>query len=269
MDLGKSVDSAGWLILGEEDLRHLQGMSFCEIDRENMKGRINPSSKLPRDLLLEEEGRVFSQYAKSLDIIREIREKCENEEKYHNAIVEGLRLMFQRARYIFWEDEGGVVPNEIRSLVLSPRWVEASRNLANLLVKDLLLAIYGNKGEYRGLNAYEASAQESYGYDLLKVFNNLKSQWKKIVDYLREHVELVEFLGLIWFAFKRAAESEIDYVGTRVLIFEEILKVVANKRSITEDVLRRKLKIMGEELDNCIEGDSWGLRWDYVFTIPW
>jgi hypothetical protein len=270
MDQRKNINDAGWLPLKEEDIIHLQKTNFCEIDYENMRGRVNISSKLPEDLLLTEEGRIFSEYIKSLEIIRKVHEVCRHEKEYRNAIAQGLKYMFKKSRYTFWEKEEGSIPEKIRSLILSPQWIEVSESFADFLTRDLLIAIYGVDEFLLNTNTKNMTSRE-FSNILSIIFedNILKAQWKKIIEYFREHVEHVEFLGLTWLIFKEICEHGIGYVGARVLVFEEIIKKVANKRGVNENDLCNRLKMMSEELDEQTEGESWGLNWSDIFTIPW
>jgi len=265
MDLRKDLNAAGWLPLNEEDIRLIQELDFCEVDYENMRGRINPFSELPEDLLSTDEGLIFSDYIKSTNIIEEIRKTCKNEEEYRYAIVNGLKLMFQRAKYTFWEKEEGVMPSEVCSLVLSPQWVRASEVFANLLVKNLITSIYGSSS----LLSTNESTTGKENYGLLKILNGIKPQFTKIVEYFSKRPELIEFLGLVWFAFKKVEEDKIDYLGARILVLDEVIKIMATKKSIDEDKLRNELKEMSENLDELIEGEPWGLSWGDVFIVPW
>jgi hypothetical protein len=272
IDLGKSVDDAGWIPLNEENIRCLQKISFCEVDYENMSGRVNPHSKLPEDLLLTEEGLIFSEYIKSLDIAEEVRRICNNEKEYLSAITKGLKLMFQRARYTFWEREdekgGGYIPDKIRSLILNSQWARTSESFADWLAENLLVTVYGaDKLLDTGGNSGQGESHDLH----LEVFDNevLKGQWSKIIEYLSNHKEIVEFLGLIWFSFKKIDENKIDHMGARIIILEEIIKVVASKKGMDENILRDKLKTIGEALDRLNEEELWGLNWGDVFIIPW
>jgi hypothetical protein len=264
LDFGKDLHDAGWLPLKEEDVRNLQQFSFCEVDYENMRGRINPLSKLPEDLLLTNEGLIFSDYIKSVDVIKEVYRRCEDVKQYHNIIASGLKFMFQKANYVFWEKEGGSVPDEIRSLILSPQWVRASEKFANLLTQSLLTTIIdGTIGEDRLTTTQEENNE------ILKIFNAIKTQWMSIVKYFSEHPELIEFLGLIWFTFKRVEENRVEYLGARIFVFNEVAKMVANKKGIGKDLLHKKLEEMSEDLDKLIEKEQWGVSWSDIFTIPW
>jgi hypothetical protein len=266
IEQGKSVNDVGWIPLDEKNMRILRKVSFCEVDYENKRGRINPYAELPKDFLSRKEGLIFLEYNKSLSIIREIWRICRNDEEYYNTIKKGLRLMFQRARYTFWEEETREsIPDDIRSLILAPQWAKASGDLGDLLAKDLLKKIYGT-------NELTDTTRERYNnFHLSKIFysSEVEGQWRKIAEYLSRHKEIVEFLGLIWFAADEADKSSIDYMGARLLILEETIKAVAVKRHIDEKSLRDKLKNLGEELDKLTEGESWGVDWSNVFIIPW
>jgi hypothetical protein len=267
MDQGKSVNDAGWLPLNEEDIRSLQKISFCEIDYENMCGRVNPYGNLSEDFLLTEEGHIFSEYVKSLNIAEEVRKICKNEEEYCSTIGKGLKLMFQGARYTFWEKEEAeeTVPEDVRSVILSSQWVRASETFADMLVKELLASIYG------ACESIDMDKNVAKRKDNNPLFNNvrIRDQWEKIIEYFSKHREVIDFLGLIWFAIKKVDENGIDHVGARIFILDEIIKAVADKRCMNEDDLRAELKRVGEDLDGLIEKESWGLNWSDVFTIPW
>lgn len=266
MDLRKSLDDAGWLPLNEEDLRLVRELNFCEVDYENMRGRINPLSKLPEEVLSTDEGLIFSDYIKSMSIIKEVYGVCRDEKKYCDAITNGLKLMFQRAKYAFWEKEGGFMPDEVRSLILNPQWIRISEKFSNFLAESLISTIiYGPSSI---LSVYK-NVIEKENSNLLKIFDNIKPQWDKILKYFYEHSELIEFLGLVWFTFKKVEEYGVDYLGARTLVFDEIVKIVAKKKGIKEEDLRSKLREISEDLDQLIEEESWGVSWNDVFTIPW
>ncbi|MEO0252418.1 MAG: hypothetical protein ABIM44_09330, partial [candidate division WOR-3 bacterium] len=268
LELGKGKNDAGWIPLSDEKIKDIQKISFCEIDLENISGRVNPNSQIPAEIFMTEEGHIFYDYIKSLKVIEEIWQVSSgSKEEYLIALEMGLKSMFKSAYYFLWEKEKGAIPEDVRSLILSPKWIKVTEDLANLLAERVSEAIL-QKNDKERENVAPQKRYKHFNFE--KLFKNeiLKSQWDRIVAYFREHDELIESLGLIWYAINKAAENEIEYEGARIKILEETIKIVASRRRITASDLREKLKGIGENLDELIEKDKWGLNWRDVFTIP-
>lgn len=267
IDLGKDKTHAGWIPLNDENVRDIQKLNFCEVDPRNMVGRINPDGEIPNDIFMTEEGLIFFDCINSLKVIEELWQSSKDVKEYHNIIVTGLKFMFKNAHYSFWEKEKGAIPENIRSIVLSPKWIKVARDLSEKLADDFLEAMFGEK--HKGDNNITLKViNERFNSETILKNEVLKSQWSRVITYFHEQGEILEFLGLIWYANNKAVENKIEYEGAKIRIFEEVIKIITNKRQIAASELREKLKSVRENLDRLMEEDKWGLNWCDIFTIP-
>lgn len=270
IDAGKCLSDAGWIPLNDNEIERLREIDFCEIDYENMNGRINYKSQIPTELLLTEEGRVFHEFLRAVGIAQKVEALKNNDAEYLKAVAAGLNEMLKNAQFIFWEKKKGFIPEKLHNVVLSPKWGVFAKKIAYLLTVNLLESIWGisdvsklhlgsNKEEIAGFNS-----------NINSVINEIKEnpQWAKIIDFFRSNKDVLEALSLAWFVSQRAIEEEIGYLGAELLILETAMKIVADKNNEDVAILREKLANLNEELYRLVCEEIWGVNWNDVFRLP-
>jgi len=277
MDAGKSLSEAGWVPLGNDDIKRLRKIDFCEIDYENMNGRINYKRQLPAELLLTEEGHVFCEYLRAVKIVQEVEALKDNDNEYLKAVAAGLNEMLKNARYSFWEKREGLIPDKLRNAILSPQWNIFARKIAYLLTSNLLESIWGISNL---IELHEDLGKEEivdFDANMISVIEEIKGnpQWVKIVDFFQSNKDLLEALSLAWYVNQRAVKEEVEYLGSELLIFEAAIRIVADKNDEDVTTLYEKLTNLDEELDklvyeeNRLDEEKWGVNWNSVFRFPY
>ena len=267
----KPLSEAGLVPLNENHVKKLRSINFCEIDCESMRGRIDYKNykSLPRELLSTDEGRIFCEILRSLEIVQEIEGLKNNDYEYLKAVVAGLSEMFKNARFSFWEVEEGSIPEKLRSFVLRPRWNVTAERISRSLVLNLLKSIWGIDGALKG---YGEANDRPTDLDLLRsVTREIEesSQWRKIIDFFKSNKDLLEALGLAWYASRRIMDREVEYLGAKLLAFEAAIRIIAERNGETTNSLRERLARLSEDLDNLIFEENWGVNWNDVFRLPY
>jgi len=267
----KPLSEAGWVSLNEDYVKKLRSINFCEIDREGMRGRIDYKNhkSLPGELLSTDEGRIFCEILRSLEIVQEIEALKNNDYEYLKAVVAGLSEMLKNARFSFWEVEEGSIPEKLRSFMLRPRWNVTAERISRSLALNLLKSIWGIDGALKG---YGEANDRPIDLDLLRsVTREIEesSQWRKIISFFKSNKDLLEALGLSWYVSRKIIDREIEYLGAKLLAFEAAIKVVAERSGETINSLRERLASLSENLDNLIFEEKWGVNWNDVFRLPY
>ena len=265
----KPLSKAGWVPLNEDYVKKLRSINFCEIDYENMSGRIAYRSRIPEELLLTDEGRIFCEILRSLEVVQEIEALKNNDHEYLEAVMAGLDEMFKNARLSFWEMEEGSIPEKLHNFVLRPQWNTIAEKISHSLTLNLLKSIWSMDSI---LKEYEEANDKSIDFDLLRfAIHEIEesSQWRKIIGFFKSNKDLLEALGLAWYVSQRTIDREIEYLGAKLLIFEAAMKIVAERNGETTNSLRDKLASLSENLDNLIFEEKWGVNWNDVFRLPY
>jgi hypothetical protein len=265
----KPLSKAGWVPLNEDYVKKLRSINFCEIDYENMNGRIDYRSYLPEELLLTDEGRIFCEILRALETVQEIEALKNDEYEYLKAVMAGLGEMFKNARFSFWEMEEGSIPEKLRKFVLRPQWSIIAEKISHSLTLNLLKSMWGVDSI---LKEYEEANDKSIDFYLLRfVIHEIEesSQWRKIIGFFKLNKDLLEALGLVWYVSQKTIDREIEYLGAKLLIFEAAIKIVAEKNSETTISLRDKLANLSGNLESLVFEEDWGVNWNDVFRLPY
>ena len=265
----KPLSKAGWVPLNEDYVKKLRSINFCEIDYENMNGRIDYRSCLPEELLLTDEGRIFCEILRALETVQEIEALKNDEYEYLKAVMAGLGGMFKNARFSFWEMEEGSIPEKLRNFVLRPQWSIIAEKISHSLILNLLKSMWGVDSI---LKEYEEANDKSIDFYLLRfVIHEIEesSQWRKIIGFFKLNKDLLEALGLVWYVSQKTIDREIEYLGAKLLIFEAAIKIVAERNSETTISLRDKLANLSGNLESLVFEEDWGVNWNDVFRLPY
>jgi len=262
---------AGWVPLNEDYVKKLRSINFCEVDYENMNGRINYRSCMPEELLLTDEGRIFSEILRSIETVQQIEALKNNDHEYLEAVMAGLDEMFKNARLSFWEMKEGSIPEKLHNFVLRPRWNIIAEKISHSLILNLSKSIWSMDGILQKYEEAEAN-DKSIDFDLLRfVIHEIEEsfQWRKIIGFFKSNKDLLEALGLAWYVNQKIIDKGIEYLGAKLLIFEAAMKVVAERNGETTDSLRDKLASLSENLDKLVFEEKWGVNWNDVFCLPY
>jgi hypothetical protein len=265
----KPLSKAGWVPLNEDYVKKLRSINFCEIDYENMNGRIDYRSCMPEELLLTDEGRIFCEILRALETVQEIEALKNDEYEYLKAVMAGLGEMFKNARFSFWEMEEGSIPEKLRNFVLRPQWSIIAEKISHSLTLNLLKSMWDVDSI---LKEYEEANDKSIDFYLLRfVIHEIEesSQWRKIIGFFKLNKDLLEALGLVWYVSQKTIDREIEYLGAKLLIFEAAIKIVAERNSETTISLRDKLANLSGNLESLVFEEDWGVDWNDVFRLPY
>jgi hypothetical protein len=265
----KPLSKAGWVPLNEDYVKKLRSINFCEIDYENMNGRIDYRSCMPEELLLTDEGRIFCEILRALETVQEIEALKNDEYEYLKAVMAGLGEMFKNARFSFWEMEEGSIPEKLRNFVLRPQWSIIAEKISHSLTLNLLKSMWDVDSI---LKEYEEANDKSIDFYLLRfVIHEIEesSQWRKIIGFFKLNKDLLEALGLVWYVSQKTIDREIEYLGAKLLIFEAAIKIVAERNSETTISLRDKLANLSGNLESLVFEEDWGVNWNDVFRLPY
>ena len=234
LDNGKPIDKVGWIPLDDAKTEKLLKIRFCEVDKENRVGRINPKyNNIPSDVASTEEGVIFTTYLRALRVLETI-ERVKNDNKgFKEAISIGLKRMLKNAQYNLREVNEGGIPEKLRSIILTPQWKKIIMQSLDFLVKDLLTILWQDVG-----------SQESDTSIDIVILVKEALQWDKVISFFSENRDVIKHLGIVWYA---------DWLMEKLLdrtTYEELEKI-------------------GEKLVEFIDKTDWEVSWNDIFCLPY